>query len=1175
MKGGVRDEAQFYRWLTPFTHKARLKRESLPLEERKHLDSPVNGHRMKTLVSVFVSLVMLLGMVPVSPVLAAVSSGSPGEVEINKTAVMSGDRLYDVTLTASGVPIAGSDSDIVLVVDVSASMDTILVGSSSRLAVLKSAASTFVSTVLASGNNRVALVEYSTDVTGGTNWNDGRIVQAFSGNAATVNGAISGLHSENYTNIEAGFYHADAALDAARAGVDTIVVFMTDGLPNRHYNSTGGTVSTGDHTGEAIGAAEALKANHPGTKIFTIGLNSTPADQDEMEAVLNPDPPHDYPAAFYSVTSADGLSAIYAQLSTTIFQIATSAVVTDIIKDGFVLVPGSLSYPASTSVHVTGSPPATETITWTIGSIDNSPVTLTYQLYAEDPVYGAPYTNQSAEIVFKPVAANPFYTPDPNGYSGETFPLPIVPVPPIAIDDSYSVNMGDVLTVPAAGVLVNDLSVDQRADGGWTSTPISGSVTVVSGPSHGILVQDADGKLTYTPAPGFSGIDTYVYKIFTDVTIAGGGTTRLEDTATVTIDVKTAISVTKVWKDEGPVSRPASITFHLWRSVSGNPAVEVDSKTVSDPWTYTFIGLDTQNPQGQPYTYSVTEDAVPHYSTSVDGFTVINTRSGLVDIPVTKVWKDDGPATRPASITFHLWRSSDGDPAVECASETVSGPWDYTFAAMDLYDPDGHLYTYSVTEDAVPNYNTSIVGFTVTNTLNGLIGIPVTKVWKDDGPAARPASITFHLWRSVGSNPAVECDSETVSGPWNYTFAAMDKYNPDGHLYTYSVTEDAVPNYNTSIVGFTVTNTLNGLVDIPVTKVWKDDGPATRPASITFRLWRSVGSNPVAECDSETVSGPWDYTFAAMDKYDPDGHLFTYSVTEDAVPNYNMSIVGFTVTNILTGLVDIPVTKVWVDDGPATRPASITFHLWRSSDGNPAAECDSETVSGPWDYTFAAMDKYDPDGHLYTYSITEDLVPDYSTSINGFEVTNTSFELAGITIAKLAQNLTQSGVPAELAVGYSGDLFRYTVTITNSGIFDLTEVILTDDKAEVGDPVFNATDHIDLIWQAGVGSIATVSVGDLAVGESVSFTYNYTSSDADIDNVLVNTAAAEGIVAISVERQSLFGVGDSDEATVIVDEIPQSGETGTSANIGWMLLIAAAILLFIQRRRFFRKIKPN
>ena len=90
---------------------------------------------------------------------------------------------------------------------------------------------------------------------------------------------------------------------------------------------------------------------------------------------------------------------------------------------------------------------------------------------------------------------------------------------PVATNDSYSVNEDTALNVAAPGVLGNDSDID--------GNPLSASL--VSGPSHGSLVLNANGSFTYTPAANYFGPDSFTYR-------ANDGSVN-SNTATVSITV--------------------------------------------------------------------------------------------------------------------------------------------------------------------------------------------------------------------------------------------------------------------------------------------------------------------------------------------------------------------------------------------------------------------------------------------------------------------------------------------------------------------------------------------------------------------------------------------------------------------------------------------------------------
>ncbi len=489
------------------------------------------------MLSIFLAAVLLCSMIPLAPQVLAVASA--GEVVLSKTATpLTPERTSEISLSVVGTPLTSSQAvDIVLVLDVSPSMDTAL-GTSTRMGVMKAAAKSFISEVLPAGsNNKVSLVAFS-GVQNDAAWNDGKIVQTFSNSISTLNTSIDNITNSvnfiGYTNMEAGFYHADGALDAANGARTTakkVVVYMSDGAANLYYNATGNTVyNTTTSVTEAIGAAQTLLTNHPGTLVYTVGL-SDGTNSADIAKVLNASNQGLYPTKYFDVNSADGLTSVYNYLADTINQIANTAMVTDLLPDG-VTFDGFIATPYGTTASAAGN-----TVTWTIPVITTSPLTLTYRVKVDESIYGGVYTNTKAEIAFKPIAENHFYDAVlTSGYANLTFPKPIIPAPPIANDDAYVSISGNAVIVSAAGILSNDEAVDLRANGdGTTATPVSGSVSLVSGPSHGSLALNADGSFTYLPTADYEGIDTFVYKIFSDVTIIGQGTVRVEDTATVTI----------------------------------------------------------------------------------------------------------------------------------------------------------------------------------------------------------------------------------------------------------------------------------------------------------------------------------------------------------------------------------------------------------------------------------------------------------------------------------------------------------------------------------------------------------------------------------------------------------------------------------------------------------------
>jgi hypothetical protein len=115
------------------------------------------------------------------------------------------------------------------------------------------------------------------------------------------------------------------------------------------------------------------------------------------------------------------------------------------------------------------------------------------------------------------------------------------------------------------------------------------------------------------------------------------------------------IPVTKEWDDMDNVdgNRPGSITVHL---VANDTSIQTAVLTAETGWSYTFIGLPSENEEGE-IVYTVTEEAVPYYETEIVGTHIINHyKRILTSVSVRKVWEDDynSAGIRPNEIVMTL-----------------------------------------------------------------------------------------------------------------------------------------------------------------------------------------------------------------------------------------------------------------------------------------------------------------------------------------------------------------------------------------------------------------------------------------------------------------------------------------------------------------------------------------
>lgn len=128
--------------------------------------------------------------------------------------------------------------------------------------------------------------------------------------------------------------------------------------------------------------------------------------------------------------------------------------------------------------------------------------------------------------------------------------------------------------------------------------------------------------------------------------------------------------------------------------------------------------------------------------------------------------------------------------------------------------------------------------------------VSVKKAWddKDNQDGKRPTKITINLLAD-GQKVASKEVQEAADGTWTVEFTKLAKYKA-GKEIKYTVTEEAVAEYESTITDFTITNKYEPKeIDYKVTKVWNDanNQDGKRPESVTVQLYKKVGdADPVA-----------------------------------------------------------------------------------------------------------------------------------------------------------------------------------------------------------------------------------------------------------------------------------------------------------------------------------------
>ena len=457
-----------------------------------------------------------------------------------------------------------------------------------------------------------------------------------------------------------------------------------------------------------------------------------------------------------------------------------------------------------------------------------------------------------------------------------------------------------------------------------------------------------------------------------------------------------SVSGQKVWDDANNQDgkRPNSIKVRL---LANGTEVATKDVTAADNWAYNFTDLP-KYANGEEIVYTVTEDTVADYTTAINGTTITNSYTpGKTSITVTKAWvdNDNQDGIRPENIKVQLYAGEDAQGEEVTLGETNN--WTYTWTGLDA-KKDGQDIVYTVKEvGEVTGYTSQIsgdaqTGYVITNThTTETTSVEGKKVWDDanNQDGKRPDSIKVRL---LANGTEVATKDVTAADNWTYSFTDLPKF-ANGEKIVYTVTEDKVADYTTVIDGTTITNSYKpGKTSITVTKAWADNDnqDGIRPESVKVQLY--AGETAQGEEVTLSADNNWTYTWSELDAK-KDGQDIVYTVRETEVPaGYEATVTGtaaegFILTNTHeTEIISVEGTKTWNDNNQtAKRPESITVRLL--ADGKEAGS-QKVTADSNWTYKFTELPKYAA-GKEIVYTVSEDAVPGYITSVNGNNLINT------------------------------------------------------------------------------------------------------------------------------------------------------------------------------------------
>ncbi len=492
---------------------------------------------------------------------------------------------------------------------------------------------------------------------------------------------------------------------------------------------------------------------------------------------FTPAPDFNGPVPVVTYTISDGQG----DTSTSTLRITVNPVV-DIADDA---VTTNEDTPVTTSVLVNdsfeGTPLITAITQGTHGTVvNNGDGTLTY---TPDPDYNG--TDSYTYTVTSPTGVT----------ETATVNVTVNPVVDIA-DDTVTTNEDTPVTT---SVLVND---------SFQGTPL---ITAITQGTHGTVVNNGDGTLTYTPDPDYNGPDSYTYTVTSP--------TGVTETATVNVTVNPVNDTPVAQPDTNAVNEDATLTVNAATGVIQSTGIPAGLDSDIDGDALTVIGVSTGTAAN---TAAVGTANVGGSLLGTYGHLTLNGDGSYSYVADTAAADALGTGVTATDTFSYAISDGEGGTAFTTLTITLTGTNDTPVAIAD---------TASVTEDAADqagnddsNAATTIVaGNVLTNDTDVDTGDTRSVTGVAAGtPGSASGSVATGVTGTYGSVNIAANGAYTYS--LDNTDAAVQALAVGETLtdtFTYTITDSQGATSST-----TLTVTVNGSNDAPVISIGAGDSAA-------------------------------------------------------------------------------------------------------------------------------------------------------------------------------------------------------------------------------------------------------------------------------------------------------------------------------------------------------------
>ena len=491
----------------------------------------------------------------------------------------------------------------------------------------------------------------------------------------------------------------------------------------------------------------------------------------------------------------------------------------------------------------------------------------------------------------------------------------------------------------------------------------------------------------------------------------------------------------------------------------------------------------------------------------------------------TKTWITPEDKTQ-LTATIELLR--DGEPTNPATTTTVTGDGTYSFDNLEKYDlEDGHEYVYTVREVKVDGYTTEQNGNNFENTIEQeYITIEGTKTWDDmdNKLGKRPVEegITIKL---LANGTLVAGKEETVKpnqdGDWKYKFENLPKYDSEGNIIEYTVSENPVnyykdPVYTKTAVGYDILNSM----DVKETSIEKT----------VSSIIKNEKETPVTEIGNKVgTETTYPKTTVAS------GDTIIYDIVVKNEGNTTLQNVIVTDNKAVT---IIGITPITINDDGTIMPGTeepLNVPTTANSDNLLTLAGKSTTLEKGQGYIITVSYEVQPTNVAdvskisNTAKITADGTGDkYSTSTVMVEVKfdyDIRKEITGITGKDTVSKGTETVKDGVTTITYDdaankGDTLTYKITAVNNGTTTIENLKITDDRNVKVLTVKFSSEDVEYTINQEVTQYNNLLVGNtkktLEPGESVEIVVTYVIGSMPGDDTgentstILNTARLEG-----------------------------------------------------------------